>query len=228
VRNSNNGRLVGGQATILKWPDVPRYIEITEALKLLIADISDAEVSSTTATDPDPTSPWSKREFGFTLLVVFSWRQAQAITLLYLALCDGTLASVVRQRSGGLMHLIGKDWKAAKLWRHIITNGVVLALPGDELTQHDGEAVLLETSVFKAWLDQRPRPKPAEPRNDACQKWLENEMRTSPDRRPRTRQRFCADAVARFGVTRRHFNNVIWPTAIRNTGAMRWSDPGPQ
>jgi hypothetical protein len=67
---------------------------------------------------------------------------------------------------------------------------------------------------------------PLEP-NEACLRWLEAEMWKSKHRRPKPKTQYYAEAQERFGVSWRRFDHYIWPTAIKNTGATGWSNPGP-
>jgi len=184
------------------------YISTVEAVRRLASDISDHEIGG-------PAEParlvWRKKE--------------SAIALLLAAFADGSLTTWVRSASG-LVPLVGVDWQAAALWREIIIGGIVCATIGDHLGPFDGQPVLLDAPAFKSWLEHRPRPKPSDPQNDSCQAWLETQMRASPKSRPKARIEFSREAAQKFGVSARHFKNVIWPNALTNTGA-RWNTSGP-
>lgn len=215
------------------------YIDPGEAVRRLMSNISDHEVDAPEAMRQVLTAAFdlnkTERE---TLALVkipasIEWaKREKAITLLYTALCGGTLGALARSTSGTLVPLVGVEWKDAVLWRDIILGGIIRASIGHGWAAYEGCAVLLETSTFEAWHKQRlrsvPAAPPSDPQNDACQTWLESEMRNSPDRRPRKKRVYATDAQARFGVSPRRFNDVIWPNAIASTGAKAWRKPGPQ
>lgn len=59
-----------------------------------------------------------------------------------------------------------------------------------------------------------------------CHRWLEQEMRKSPDRRPFPRRIYLERAQEEFrGIRPASFANA-WKFAIKTTGATAWSDPG--
>ena len=59
-----------------------------------------------------------------------------------------------------------------------------------------------------------------------CQRWLADEMRKSPHKRPRQREDFYREAVERFsGLGKRAFDRA-WSAAIADTGAHPWSASG--
>jgi hypothetical protein len=161
--------------------------------------------------NPDPASLfWAKREF--------------AINDLYAALCDGSLLAMVRDPvSGEMFKLTTSDWRGAAFWRYIIIGGRVHAAACEDIERHDGRRVLIEEVAFDLWLKKqvRCRPQPAE---EACGKWLEGLMRTSPERRPKPKAKLRDEAVRKFGVPGRKFDR-IWDDKRKITGA-NWGDPG--
>ena len=58
-----------------------------------------------------------------------------------------------------------------------------------------------------------------------CQQWLENLMKNSPERRPKTKVEFFQQSRENFGVTRRAFERA-WGKAVASTGAEAWSKAG--
>jgi hypothetical protein len=59
-----------------------------------------------------------------------------------------------------------------------------------------------------------------------CREWLIAKMQKSPNKRPRNRDDFLADALERFsGLKPEHFKRA-WPGAIAASGAQAWSHGG--
>jgi hypothetical protein len=121
------------------------YINTTEAVARLVADISDQEVIHPGETEvPFAVLAWSRRE--------------RAIILIRAALCDLALAAWVRLATGALVPLIGTDWRMASLWRETILGGVVRTLPEDRIVHYEGGEVLLCEAAFEAWRLRRLAP----------------------------------------------------------------------
>ena len=59
----------------------------------------------------------------------------------------------------------------------------------------------------------------------ACQQWLEEEIRASPEQRPHAKAYYATMARERFNVGTRKFD-PCWKIAIRNIGAETWSKAG--
>jgi hypothetical protein len=60
----------------------------------------------------------------------------------------------------------------------------------------------------------------------SCRRWLEAEMRESPDHRPKAQASFRIDALGRFsGLSRRGFDRA-WSWAITTSGANAWRAAG--
>jgi hypothetical protein len=159
--------------------------------------------------------------------IEFLTKRELAVSLLYTAFCTGALTAWAREpgSTAAPVQLISKEWETAVFWRDIIIGGRVRSAIGDRLAPYDGRDVLVEVSAFETWLGQRPKPQPPSSRDAECQAWLKAAMRASPHQRPMTRDEFSKEARDKFGVTNRHFTQVIWPNALINTGA-NWDKPG--
>jgi hypothetical protein len=59
-----------------------------------------------------------------------------------------------------------------------------------------------------------------------CERWLAEQMRRSPSKRPRSRSAMWTDARSLFpGLGKRQFDRA-WQRAVRETGALEWSRAG--
>jgi hypothetical protein len=59
-----------------------------------------------------------------------------------------------------------------------------------------------------------------------CQKWLEEQMRNSPEERPKKKADYEADALEQFPGLRAHGFGFAWRAAVQATGASAWSQGG--
>lgn len=68
---------------------------------------------------------------------------------------------------------------------------------------------------------------PSDPES-LCLKWLEGEMRKSPERSPKAKRDWQTDAQQLFpGLSGRCFEDRVWPRALKKAGAS-WDRPGPK
>jgi hypothetical protein len=78
-------------------------------------------------------------------------------------------------------------------------------------------------AILKHW----PRPEPKSKPGLNCRRWLVEEMRKTPTKRPRPKEAFCDEAKNRFPqLGGRQFNRA-WDDAIVESGALAWKKPGP-
>ena len=153
---------------------------------------------------------WTKREL--------------AIQRLYSALLAGSVIAYVGDPDAGeFFRLESSDWRGSAFWEHTIRGGVIHASARESIERHDGRRVLIEDVEFGRWLAAERRPKPAR-NSDDCLSWLEQEMRASPDQKPKPKREWLSDAKAKFDISRRQFER-IWDSAMQNTGAS-WNRPG--
>jgi hypothetical protein len=153
-------------------------IDTVEAVRRLTSDIADHEISRGDKDMPVSVLVYRKREL--------------AIELLYGAFCDCELATWVRSATGGLIQLLGTEWRAAAFWRDITIGGLVRASAGEPWLRHEGEAVLLEAGAFQTWREWRKQPAKAP---DRTRKGTMSSKRAD-DAIREALMRVCKDAIA--------------------------------
>jgi hypothetical protein len=86
--------------------------------------------------------------------------------------------------------------------------------------------VLVDREFLRRLIDNEAQPAPSTIRAESgCRKWLEEEMQLSPDRQPRSKPDFRAEAKKKFpGLLNRQFDRA-WATAIGTTDC-QWGKPG--
>jgi hypothetical protein len=77
-------------------------------------------------------------------------------------------------------------------------------------------------AVLKFW----PKPPASSKSGGDCLRWLVDKMRGSPEKRPRPKAEYKKEALKTFSrLSARQFE-ILWPQAIRLTGAEAWSKAG--
>lgn len=59
-----------------------------------------------------------------------------------------------------------------------------------------------------------------------CLDWMKRQVEASPDRQPHNKDWYRVEALSKFSVSRRSFDNTIWPGAI--VSSSNWGRPGPK
>ena len=115
---------------------------------------------------------------------------------------------------------------------HIATS---IFLGIDTWREHFSDRLFLSGEAVAAWthlqlrksevLQRWPRPYPTNDAEAACVKWLLEEIRKSPQKRPRTRAKFSKEAKQKFRrLGKRQFDRA-WDKAVEQAPA--WKKPGP-
>ena len=169
-------------------------------------------------------------QLGFSKLArpeaALAWGKRQlAVWKLYEAFQNDALVSFVRDpASGEMSQITAVCWHGAQLWRDTFIGGEVHALPGELIEQYNHRLVLIETPALEAWLVKVKEPTTS-PAVAECLDWLVNEMRASPNAKPKPKASYNTEATRRFGVSRDVFNRN-WTQAIKETGATAWAEAG--
>jgi len=86
------------------------------------------------------------------------------------------------------------------------------------------EDILVKKSDLERELSERKIPKDTNLKRRECDQWLREEMKTSPEFRPKPFKEFYKDAKVLFGISERAFRQV-WDKANIETGAV-WNKGG--
>jgi len=148
-----------------------------------------------------------------------------AVRELYRKFIDGSIETFVRDSvSGEILRLPEWVWQHHGLWRQTICGGVVRATACEELLEFNDKLIALNQAAFERYMVDAKRRKPASMK-EACQNWLENLLRNSPHKRPKTKAKLREEAMARFGVTWREFD-ACWKAADKAVPDANWRRPG--
>jgi hypothetical protein len=111
----------------------------------------------------------------------------------------------------------------------------------EPLGRPGAKVFLLHKEAWKYWLTTvnwrqqksvaiiqgKPINKPAKNTTTICSDWLEEQMAQSPNVKPQNKAHYRECALKKFPeVTKRKFDNVIWPNAIAKSGAAAWKKAG--
>jgi hypothetical protein len=86
--------------------------------------------------------------------------------------------------------------------------------------------VRVETQSFLAWLRNVAKLTPAASAESNCRKWLADQMRASPLEKPKPKSTFRDEALSLFPKLGKRAFDRAWDSAIKETRAVNWSNPG--
>lgn len=88
--------------------------------------------------------------------------------------------------------------------------------------------VKVQKAAFIQWLDSiLPKNEASTNSEKRCLEWLTGEMKQSPDKKPNDKAFYRKQAINQFpGISKRRFDDRIWPNAIRRSGADSWAKAG--
>jgi hypothetical protein len=139
---------------------------------------------------------------------------------------SAVLRSATRPYAGGVpADLPAGDWNSEQFWHRF---NECRMYPEDPFNLASKRPTSPASYIFVARddLDRLTAPRLTAGAERRCQRWLENEMRNSPTRRPQPRRDFWRDAQGQFrGLSKRAFDRA-WAKAVDATGATAWSAAG--
>jgi hypothetical protein len=148
-----------------------------------------------------------------------------AVRELYRGLSDGSIEAYIEDASSGtLMRIRQEAWRNHPRWSHTIRGGMIHATACDGMEEFNGRSVFLTRSAVEQRLTDVRRRKPASLKA-ACQAWLEDRVRATPDARPKPKEQLREEAMAKFRVTWREFNEC-WKVANQAVPESTWRRPG--
>jgi hypothetical protein len=207
-------------------PELVGYATTCDAVTRLAAEISDRELPRRIlpdALDWRPAGEWpsddlEKAKRAIARSTANSYKREMAVLEIYRAFCHDDLAAIVRDSlSGEKFKITPLDWRGAALWRQTLIGGVVAASAGEHIGRYVGRLVQIKVEALDRWLKDRPGSGRIAAAED-CLSWLKAEMLANSERSPRAKPSYFAEAVERFGVTRRNFDR-LWAQAKQETGA---------
>jgi len=144
---------------------------------------------------------------------------------LHRRLSDGSIETYVRDsKSGELMRIPQGAWRHHPFWYHTIRGGVVHGSACDPMLAFDGQTVFLKRPLVDEYLTKAVRRKPAS-EIAACEAWLEGLLRATPAARPKPKNQLREEAMARFHVSWREFNEC-WKVVNQAVPQSTWRRPG--
>jgi hypothetical protein len=148
-----------------------------------------------------------------------------AVRELYRGLSGGSIEAYIEDaRSGKLTRIRQGAWRNHPLWPHTIRGGMIHATACDGMEEFNGRSVFLKRSTVEQHLTDVRRRKPASMKA-ACQACLEDRIRATPGAPPKSKSHLREEAMAKFRVTWREFNEC-WKVANQAVPESTWRRPG--
>jgi hypothetical protein len=182
------------------------YVTVPEAVTARAKNTSDYELEREFGDYTSLGMPWDGIGAKAYLRREFSVRELQR------RLSDGSIESYIKDpKSGELMRISPTAWRNHPLWYDTIRGGSIHASACDGMEEFNRRSVFLKRSVVKKHLTGAIRRKPAS-LMAACQAWLEDLLRATPGARPKPKRQLREEAMVRFRVTWREFDEC-WKIA---------------
>lgn len=195
-------------------PIIADHVTLPDAVRRLIAKISDADVNAGDGKNQSPD--------GISCSSVTAWKKRElAIGMIRQGLCDGSLQAIVFDWILERPFLLEPiDWGSASFIDQIIRGGFIRASAGESIGRHLQSRVLMQESTFRRWLKQRAHSSKLArvPKHRVCLNWLTEHMRASPERAPKSQKEYFREAKECSYVSERQFKK-IWKEALQATGA---------